>query len=235
MIHDTFNEVDFFEKFMNKKSIIYANAALILAIVIVGGFWVWRSNQKVGVIEEQGQEQEQSKNQQAEIDTSNWKTYQSDGWGYSIKYPDNLYIKADTQGDKFPGDTCPMCGNGGQTLIISDLENMGIQDVNPEEGIHVVVSTRKLSSIINEKNKTVENYLENNYKGKISKIKINDINVYKIDPEFGENKINISMSIFIVKDDWLYNLLGVNYSDKNLNSYNIKLMDKIFSTFKFTK
>lgn len=165
-----------------------------------------------------------------EIDeTSDWKTYESEGWKYSIKYPSNLYIKSNPQGDKYPDDPSTP-HDGGQTLIISDLEKMGIQDIMPEEKIHVDVLTMRKKS-----NQTLYSYLKELIKhegneSKISETSINGIEGFEIKTsEF------LSISIFVNQGDWVYQLRGCNAVDQDLTSENYQLMRKIFSTFKFTK
>ena len=159
--------------------------------------------------------------------TADWKIFQHNGWNYTISYPDNLYIKESPQGDKFPGDTsmCPMCGYGGQTLIISDIEKMGIQHVEPgSEKIHIVISTSK-----KEKNDSLYDYILKLTEGaeNISQFTIDNITGYKI---LGGQESPIS--IWIVENEnseWVYSLYGI----KTSTSENFELMMNILQTFKF--
>jgi hypothetical protein len=79
---------------MNKRNIVILGTVLILAIVVVGGFWVWRSNQKVEVVEEQiqSQNQQQGGDQQVLVDTSDWNTYRNEEYGFEVKYPEEWEI-----------------------------------------------------------------------------------------------------------------------------------------------
>jgi hypothetical protein len=84
---------------MNKKNIVALGIVLILAVV-VGGFWVWKGDQKVKLIEEQGQDQnqQQGEDQQAEVDMSDWNTYRNEEYGFEINHPNNwmVVVKNDT-------------------------------------------------------------------------------------------------------------------------------------------
>ena len=59
--------------------------------VLAGGFWTWKSGQEkkaeVGQWEnQQAENQKQALNQQVEIDTSDWKTYRDEKYGFEIRY-----------------------------------------------------------------------------------------------------------------------------------------------------
>lgn len=223
---------------MNKKKIVIVVVVVILAVG--AGLWVLENRQKEislknnSVQNQQNAQSEQKNDETQEIDMSDWKTYINDGWGYSIKYPPNLFIKPNAQGDKFPGDES-MPYDGGQTLIISDKEKMGIQDVMPDERIHIRIITSKMKV-----NQSLVSYLKELYSIKditgndnikISEILLNGVNAYEI--QFKSKQPYIS--IFLNKNDWAYQLHGINFIDENVDSYNFKLMKKIISTFEFKK
>lgn len=218
---------------MNKKVIIIV-AALLLAI-LVGGFLVVRNKEKNNkeVLQEETTTQDNSQGQKEvdleKNDMSDWNTYINKGWGYSIKYPKELYIKDNPQGDKFPGDSSTPF-DGGQTLIISDQEKMGIQDIMLNEKIHIAITTQKADSNFND-GKTILEYLESGDEN-ISKIKINEIDAYNIKPHSDQNNF---VSFYIVKNGWVYHLHGINYMDKDIDSDNYKLMSDILRAFEFTK
>jgi len=69
---------------MNKKIII----TVVLIILIIGGFWVWKNSQnKVEV------NQQQTQNQQTDMDTSDWKTYNNSKYKYSFRYPEFIDVE----------------------------------------------------------------------------------------------------------------------------------------------
>ncbi len=78
-----------------------------------------------------------------EFKNRNWKTHEDEDWGFSIKYPSNFYTKTDVYGDSFPGDQCPMCGNGGRPLVISDNKEMGTEGLMPNQKVYITISTHK--------------------------------------------------------------------------------------------
>ena len=217
---------------MNKKVTIVIILILALALV-AGGFWCWKNQRdKVSQQTEQAENnQEQAQNTETEIDTSDWKTYQNEGWKYSIKYPSNLYIKSNTQGAKFPGDeSTPF--DGGQTLIISDIEKMGIQDVMSEERIHIIITTLK-----KEEGQSLYSYLVKSFSfgDNISEVVVNGISGFqnKSVNEYSSATVS-SSSVFLSRDNWVYYLYSLNDSGENFDSKNYKLMKKIISTFQLT-
>jgi len=77
---------------MNKKIII----TVVLIVLIVGGFWVWKNNQekvKMSQQQNQSQNEKQAQNQQTEVNTSDWKTYRNEKYGFEMKYPDTFLLK----------------------------------------------------------------------------------------------------------------------------------------------
>lgn len=223
---------------MNKK--IITIISVLVLVILAGGFWFVENKKKEDdnkkILQEEIATQNNSRDQKEadleEISTSDWDIYINEGWGYSIKYPKELYIKDNPQGDKFPGDisSCPYCGHGGQTLIISDQEKMGIQDIMLNEKIHITITTQKVNSNFND-GKAILEYLESGDEN-ISKIKIEGMDAYNIIPNSDQNNF---ISIYIIKNEWVYHLGGINYIDKNTGSDNFKLMREILRTFKFTK
>lgn len=214
-------------KLMNKKITIAIISILALALV-AGGFWVWKNKHKVEVIQ---QAEQIENNQELEINTSDWKTYINEGWKYSIKYPSNLYIKPNAQGDKFPGDeSTPF--DGGQTLIISDIEKMGIQDVMPEERIHIIITTLK-----KEEGQSLYSYLVKSFSfgDNISEVVVNGISGFQNKSVNEYSSVTVSSSsVFLSRDNWVYYLYSLNDSGENFDSKNYKLMKKIISTFQLT-
>ncbi|KKQ14905.1 MAG: hypothetical protein US25_C0017G0003 [Candidatus Moranbacteria bacterium GW2011_GWE1_36_7] len=202
---------------------------VVAVVAIIAGVFLTQKNQ---------QKITQDVNQQV-ISTTDWNTYASGGWGYSIKYPSNLYIKSDTQGDKFPGETTGderlpkglATWDGGQTLIISDKEKMGIQDIMPDERIHFVITTFKLTQA-REKNQTFESYFKDDKN--LSRITMNGFDIYDVINTNSEGGNGVHR--YIVKDDWVFDLNGQVYlKNKQISSDDLGMIKKIISTFEFTK
>jgi hypothetical protein len=158
-------------------------------------------------------------NEDGSIDTSNWISYKDEAWGFSIKYPRGLYIKKHTQGEKYPGEECLTCGNGGQLLIVSDFENMGIQDVMNYEGIHIVISSRKN----NEKYFEISHVNQND-----SKRKLNYEDKCSV---ISENTLHYSVSC--VKNDWIFSLYSETYGKESKKEINKQIAKLIIQTFRF--
>jgi len=154
-------------------------------------------------------------------ETANWQIYTSKDYGYSIKFPKDLYYKGDKV-QQYPGEF------GAMDLIISDIENMGIQDVMQNEKIHITVTTSKKSA-----DDTLYEYLtkEGIKASSISEIAINNVKSYKIQPSASQT----ATSVYTVNNNIVYNLHGINYLKESLDSTNFKLMQQIIDTFKFSQ
>jgi hypothetical protein len=214
---------------MKKRTLIIVIA--LIALVLIGGLFIFKKEAKKESLENTNQEQ---------FDSSNWKEYVSSGWGYSIKYPSDLYIKSDTQGDKFPGDTegdenVPKgwgTWDGGQTLIISDKERMGIQDIMPNERIHITINTFKIDSN-RDKGQTWEQYFNSTNNG-LLKIKMDKFDIYEGVNDYSNEERQFYR--YIVKGDWVFNLGGaVYFKNKQISSDDFELIKKIILTFEFIK
>ena len=44
-----------------------------------------------------------------DMNQDNWQTYTDEAWGFSIKFPKELYYKVHTQGESYPGEECNTC------------------------------------------------------------------------------------------------------------------------------
>ena len=74
---------------MDKKKVVIFGV-IVVAIVIAGVF-VMQKKSKITVDKKQTVTQQQT-DQQA-IDTSDWKTYKNEKFGYEIKYPNDVFLK----------------------------------------------------------------------------------------------------------------------------------------------
>lgn len=221
---------------MKKKVLI--SIAMVLLVVLAAGVFVV---QKKNVTKKDVQIQEKMPVQENNFDNLDWKTYTNDGWGYAIKYPSNLYIKSNTQGDKFPGDTESdvrladgkvTAWEGGQTLIISDKEKMGIQDIMPDERIHIAISTFKANSN-RYKGQTWGQYFDDPNNG-LQKIQTDNFVIYEGAGDYSREARQFYR--YVIKDGWVYDLSGGVYSgNKEISFDDFELIKKIILTFEFTK
>jgi hypothetical protein len=214
------------------KKILMAVAIIIIVIGVVAVVWsqVNKQRQVSTPTEElsdnqiQPQEQQNQNQHNQVVDPyEGWQTYRNTGWGYTIKYPRGLFIKENTQGDKFPGDTsrCPMCGHGGQTLIISDVKNMGIHDLMPNEKIHITISTHK-----KEDGQTLESYLGENLNYTNETVNGREAMALK--------KNGKHFNLVIDNGNWFY-FIHSESQNNEATSEDFATMDKIIKSFVFVE
>lgn len=82
---------------MNKKMIVVVAIAVILALG--SRFLVWKNEKNAA--QQEAQNQEQQKNEQEVIDTSDWKTYRNEEFGFEVGYPNNYSLDENNQWSSF--------------------------------------------------------------------------------------------------------------------------------------
>jgi hypothetical protein len=214
---------------MKKATPIFVISFLILSVGLFSGC---EKKEVVEPVEQEGEQQEKegrdevSKKEEPfqlpDMNQDNWKTYTDDAWGFSIKFPKEFHYKVHTQGESYPGEECVMCGNGGQLLIISDQEDMGIQDVELDERIHIVVSTSKENTPLDK----IEGYA-------YSKVEIGKETGILINPKNIELNEYCSVNLNIERNGWLYNVYGETHEVESRKDIH-HLINQIMSTFQFT-
>jgi len=82
---------------MKKTEIIILTIALIGACLI-GAVWAWKGNSPETAknnVQKQDIVNQVTENQNSNVDTSDWKTYRNDEYGFEMKYPSKYLEKAD--------------------------------------------------------------------------------------------------------------------------------------------
>ena len=115
---------------MNKKVTIVIILILALALV-AGGFWCWQNNKKAEVNQpvEQIENQEQPQNAETEVDTSDWKTYHDEKYGFEIRYPKRWEIR-DGEINAFGGEWLFIIVEGNNSIVMQ-INRRILENGNP--------------------------------------------------------------------------------------------------------
>lgn len=143
---------------------------------------------------------------------SSWKTYTNSEFGYRLKYPANLYLKERQEERR---------------IIISDVENMGIQDVLPEEKIHVEVGVKD-----NTERVSLQSYLEKlmGTLNNVSAYSQNGLSGYKLQMAHQSGITGATVNLYFANGNNIYTIMAINYVS-GLNSQDFNQMEQILSTF----
>jgi|SRR3972149_5538530 len=162
----------------------------------------------------------------AKDETADWKTYTSSEWGYSIKYPKEYFLKEIGADNSDAGI--------GRNIIISNLVNPGIQDF---------VSGQKFSFDVRRSSNTgytLDTFFDERHASngqfkttKIGGTKVGSLDAikYRTDDTIGNYD---SYGLIVIKDNYVYELIGGIASDQNLGTYESNF-EKMINTFQFTK
>lgn len=209
---------------MNRKVLI---AVIIFTFFVIVAGLVWRSQKVVQEKERMAQEaaqeaqkaaQEAQKSAEAKqqrlpkvftaaVDTSKWKTYQNDLYGYSIKYPANWEVIYD---DKKRGASFSPVG---ETYYLEE-SSIGIIRIGSDQDVKFDKSTYSdLQHVVVGGREAFEN----------TSGAFGEVSVY----------FNIGDTSFNLTNDVSPAVLNSEYKDK-AEEYN-KIFETMVSTFKFTK
>jgi hypothetical protein len=106
---------------------------IVVVLVAVGGIWYWRKNQSsqnpVQITSSTGQTSQPNKaSSTGDTAINDWKTYQNNQLGYTVKYPStwSLSEKNDFAYFALPSDTDPNPGKGGVSATTPIPVNISI-------------------------------------------------------------------------------------------------------------
>jgi uncharacterized protein YxeA len=219
----------------NQKTIvIIVTIAIILALG--AGFLVWKN--KKSVVQQQVQNQEQQENEQKKekqevIDTSDWKTYRNEKYGYSFQYPNNWFVKTQHSNDDFSvrggGDVM-----GGDTLI-SNYTNPSTYNLGnvPKDIFVITLLVYRIDPTTGYEDFITQQNYEFNEKAKKREIEINKVKVVELEIVSDDHPAGLNTVITLIqKDDEMF-VLNYNYSVNVRIPDKIDIADKIINSLKF--
>ena len=141
----------------------------------------------------------------SDIDTSNWKIYKNEEFGFEIKYPKDWYVVEELDRER--------------VVISSDIKNPFYAPI--------VIAIRS-----NEKRLSIKEWFQKSYpKNDISKLEIQKVKFNGIDGMRFSKKPDSIGSFYFPNEDKIYSISSLD-SQKNIE--NQKMMtEKLLSTFKF--
>ncbi|EKE20814.1 MAG: hypothetical protein ACD_7C00468G0006 [uncultured bacterium] len=141
---------------MKNKSIITIISAILFIIIAGGGFWIVTNKEKGNneVLQEEitvQDDTDQSK-RESKIDTSNWKIYQNEDYGFEVKYPGEWEISLVENGHMKVRNTiseCALIPEGCSIIVLYDKDNHFNSDY---VSVHIDKdSSRDVDKIVNQK------------------------------------------------------------------------------------
>jgi hypothetical protein len=83
---------------------LYLAVVAVLVIALAAGVFVWQKQQESKqVVQEQAKQEDAAKTDvSTDINTSDWKTYRNEKYGYSIKYPSTWFVEETDAANKDP-------------------------------------------------------------------------------------------------------------------------------------
>lgn len=213
---------------MQKKLLISA----VVALVLIGGVvfvWQKKTSQEVFQIEPKEEVKIIENTETNDTDTSNWKTYQNDEFGFEVKYPDvwEVNIQSST------GSLLPIDGELSKNDILNNKNystgfSFGTRESKAGGYITgITVSSAKFDSVKNiiQKDFSWENQ---------SQITLNGQSMYLLCWKTGckQGDVAIDKRFIFEKDGIIWQIFG-GVSKESFNSKeNVKIVESFFNSFK---
>jgi hypothetical protein len=193
------------EEKKNQKVYFIVFTVFVLILLGVLYYFVFYNKEEAQVITEEKTTEESSEqnNETEEIDTSNWQTYESEEYGFSLKYPER-YL-----GDKF--------------YSIWESENKDDMNLLKEWGVNKGQETVFVISIYSKGKKDfVLDYFNFSFTDENKELK-NNINANIITGGLSDN------GLLVEKNDNIYIIQSSFASNSNLKEYDefISILDKL--------
>lgn len=206
-----------------QKGFVPVLIALIVVVVIGGGYVLVSQKSKVESQKDKALKEEKKAEEMKTGETADWKTYRNEKYGFEFQYPSDWY--------PYP--------NGDAVLLIKSKELPKIGDTEGYAyGEQIIVSVSELNGVWGEKISVAE-YIKGFDPGIISKneVTINGLSMVRIERSEEEANANTLHYLYFKNDKvFSFYLYPLDYGfSSNLYNKNVKDFEKLISTFRFTE
>ena len=215
----------------------FSSLALIIIILIIlgGGYWVWQNQleseaSKLAALSADINIEPSVTPSTPSVDTTDWRIYSNEEYGFEFKYPPNLDINSAVT------ISVPMTGNPKEIITLRSNETLLTDSGRSFDGFAIYV-------IPNQSQNSINSNLENEKTAQLNaKISIDGNNISGIQSSFTLNnrqgKILRGYSWDDIERFYVslngQDILVLAKLDQKEGSFD-KIFDQILSTFRFTK